>query len=273
MLAFDARKVRTHVARATAMRLRRGTSLAVALVGLLWPAVGAGEASAATCNFIGAQEADWHDADHWDCGVPGVIPDGDDAVVISSGPDIVRVNQNESAASVELTGGAIRLAGGVTLNVSGPLTVTSGTVNGLGTRATMNVGGGMTHASGAFNVHDDVDVVIAGASTFSGASTIGLNDIVGAGAGGDPSIRFDGALDLTASNTVVDGTGLTVGWRAFRIGATGSLARSTPGSATINVLSENAGTITVANAQTIGFSSLGWVQVSGSTLSFLHYVS
>ena len=99
MLAYDARKVRSHVARATAMRLRRGTSIAVALVALLWLAVGAGEASAATCNFIGAQEDDWHDATHWDCGVPGVIPDGDDAVVISSGPDIVRVTQNESAAS------------------------------------------------------------------------------------------------------------------------------------------------------------------------------
>ena len=70
----------------------------------MWLA-GTASATAATCNWIDEPENEapdnWREASHWDC---GVVPDGDDDIVIDGGLEVVHLDgQSLAVRSVTLT--------------------------------------------------------------------------------------------------------------------------------------------------------------------------
>src|SRR5215210_4620162 len=151
----------------------------------------AAPAAAATCQWQGANFVDWRASTaNWDC---GVIPGAGDTVVLDGGAEHVTVSQNEAAQSLAVTNFAsVVLAGEPTLAVgAGGLTTTTGGIGGPGT---MTVAGPFTHASGSLTVSSGADVIASGAATFSGGDVR-----FGGGTGGEPTLRFNGALDLTAT--------------------------------------------------------------------------
>jgi hypothetical protein len=231
----------------------RASWLAVAVV--LIVLAGAAPANAATCNWIEDQAAgDWRDAGNWDC---GVVPDGDDDVVIDGGLEVVQLEgQDEAANSVTLTTfGRLQLGGGTLAIGAGGL---SGGRAFIEQPGFVTVLGPWTHSADELTIQDGANVAFNGSASFTGGE-LALDDST-FNPGEDPVATFNGALTL-GDGVIVSTEGAQEIDRPLRIGATGSV---TARSATINVPTRNSGTFTVASNETLFVVSI-FEQVTGGT--------
>ena len=244
---------------------------------LAFSLTGAGEASAAACDFQGPG-ADWHSAGNWSC---MKVPDAADSA--SVGPsDSVTVAAGASAGTLSLTGTAtITFSGGATLAVSnstlaGALDVESATLQGDGT---VTVAGpfhkGGSSGAGTLFILDSVDVVL------NGDSLIDAGGISVCQAGDPPS---DPTLHINADFTIAEGANsfsvfnCSSSGARIRVGPAGHLIKAASGQITSDTAIDNDGTITVqvgtlllkgGTANALGATSDGdHLADAGATLEF-----
>lgn len=182
-------------------------------------AAGSGNAHAAACTSLGT--GNWSNPAIWDC---GVVPGAADTVTIASlaAEHVVTVDVNSAAATVTFTGGArgsqLTLSPGITLNVTGAITINPSTSNPAARQKILAVGSGILNAA---------------------------------------SIQITGGTNAsrTAQLTVSTGTITTTGSITF--GGTAAAARLiSTGASTINIGGDlgSLGTLTTTNTGTINFN-------------------
>jgi hypothetical protein len=168
------------------MKHRAGCLVVAVVMGWL-----AAPANAATCNWIEEQAAgSWGDAGNWDC---GVVPDGDDDVVIDGGLKVVLLEGGDEAAkSVTLTTfGRLQLGGGTLAIGAGGLSGGRGFIEQPGA---VTVAGPWTHSSQELTIADGANVTFNGSASFTGGE-LALDDTPPTGAD-DPIATFNGALTI-----------------------------------------------------------------------------
>lgn len=240
--------------------MRRPLLLALSMLAML---AAGGEAQAATCSFTGVGGVGiWHLDGNWSC---GHIPTIGDSAIVDFG-DNVTVDQDDSVPSLTQNSGTITFSGSSTLQVTVATALNNGTVTGPGTLRAAS--GTFTKSAGSLTVQSGARLVLDAPASID-AGNICLMDL----GGGDPQLQVGAALTIGAGaaaaaiscNAGLDGP-------AVKVGAAGSLIKSTAGTTTIDpgidndgVLSVQAGTLKLSGADDA--TSSGDYQIaSGATL-------
>lgn len=178
--------------------------------------LGWGRASAASISS--AQSGDWNAGTTW---VGGVVPESADDVTIASG-HIITIPVNASAATIVIAdnlgaGNGLSISFGITLKVSGAITMTAPTA----ATSTINVGAG---------------TLTAASLTIAGSSTAGRNCVVTVSTG---TITILGSISFTG--TAAQAQFISTGQSTVNVGGN----------------FESGGTLTTSGTGTINFDGAG----------------